>query len=80
MTSAQPSALSQRDSRISVLSRYFRVTFASLSAAASSQRPFSSSPRMRANIEDESKRGQQSQSIEPSRPTRAAVWQSPIIA
>ena len=50
------------------------------SSGASSQRPFISSPRSRAKHAPESNRGQHSQSIEPSRPTRAAVWQSPIIA
>jgi hypothetical protein len=37
-------------------------------------------PSSAAKQGDESKRGQQSQSIEPSRPTSAALWQSPISA
>ena len=44
------------------------------------QRPFSSSPSRAAKQRAESKRGRQSQSIEPSRPTSAAVCVSPIRA
>ena len=40
--------------------------------------PFRASPRIAAKQASESKAGQQSQSIDPSRPTRAAVSQSPI--
>ena len=35
-------------------------------------------PSSAAKVLSESKRGQHSQSIEPSRPTSAALWQSPI--
>ena len=45
-----------------------------------SQRPWGSSPSSAAKQAPESKRGRQSQSIEPSRPTSAAVCRSPIIA
>jgi hypothetical protein len=45
-----------------------------------SHRPCSAVPRRAAKQADESKRGQHSQSIEPSRPTRAADLQSPINA
>ena len=47
-------------------------------AGAMRQNPFPSSPRIRAKQAPESKRGRHSQSIEPSRPTRAAVWVSPM--
>ena len=49
-------------------------------AGASSQRPCSGPPSRAAKQAAESKRGQHSQSIEPSRPTSAAVSQSPISA
>jgi uncharacterized protein YndB with AHSA1/START domain len=45
-----------------------------------SHRPLSGVPSKAAKQAAESKRGQHSQSIEPSRPTKAAVLQSPIIA
>src|SRR5919107_926107 len=44
------------------------------------QWPFDSSPRSAAKQADESKRGQQSQSTDPSAPTIAAVCRSPTIA
>jgi hypothetical protein len=44
------------------------------------QRPFSGVPSKAAKQAGLSKRGQQSQSIEPCLLTRAAVWQSPISA
>jgi hypothetical protein len=44
------------------------------------QRPLSGVPTSEAKQAGLSKRGQHSQSIEPSRLTRAALWQSPIIA
>jgi hypothetical protein len=56
------------------------VTRASSSAAVSSHRPFFRSPRRAAKQAPESKRGQQSQSIEPQREMSAAVSQSPMIA
>ena len=62
--------------------RYRRSTFrtSTFSAGASFQRPFSGEPSSAAKHAPESNRGTHSQSIEPSRPTRAAVRQSPIIA
>ena len=42
--------------------------------------PFSAVPRSAAKQAGESKRGRHSQSIEPSLPTSAALWQSPISA
>ncbi len=50
------------------------------SAGATFHRPFSGDPRSAAKHAPESNRGTHIQSIEPSRPTRAAVRQSPIIA
>jgi hypothetical protein len=47
---------------------------------AMSQRPLSAVPSSAAKQAGESKRGQHSQSIQPSRPTKAAVRQSPISA
>ena len=47
---------------------------------AISQRPCSGEPSSAAKHASESKRGQHSQSIEPSRETSAAVLQSPISA
>jgi hypothetical protein len=44
------------------------------------QCPFSGVPTNAAKQAGLSKRGQQSQSMEPSRLTSAALWQSPIIA
>jgi hypothetical protein len=44
------------------------------------QQPHSSPPRRAAKHAGESKRGQHSQSIEPSRQTKAAVSPSPIMA
>src|SRR5947209_10269998 len=44
------------------------------------QRPLSSSPRSAAKHAAESKRGTQSQSLDPSSPTGAAVWVSPMSA
>ena len=48
------------------------------SAGAINHRPFSRVPSSAAKHASESKAGQHSQSIEPSRPTRAAVSLSPI--
>ena len=45
-----------------------------------SQRPLSGVPSRAAKQAPESKRGQQSQSTEPSRETSAAVWPSPMSA
>ena len=50
------------------------------STGAISQRPFSGVPSSAAKQAPESKRGKQSQSIEPPRSTSAAVCRSPISA
>jgi len=76
----EPSAVSNRVSRMSVLPRYRRVTRTASSRGAISQRPWSGVPRSAAKHASESNRGQHSQSIEPSRPTSAALSQSPISA
>jgi hypothetical protein len=52
--------------------------FAGGSAGAISHRPFPSVPSKAAKQASESKAGQHSQSIDPLRPTSAAVSQSPI--
>src|ERR1700733_1008697 len=49
-------------------------------AGAICQRPCSRPPSSAAKQAAESKRGKHNQSIDPSRPTSAAVWQSPISA
>ena len=49
-------------------------------SGAMSHRPCSGVPSSAAKHAPESKRGQQSQSTEPSREIRAAVWPSPTIA
>ena len=77
---ATPSSVSKRVSRISVSSRYFRLTRNFSVFGAIRQRPLSASPSSAAKQASESKRGQHSQSIEPSRETSAAVSQSPISA
>jgi len=49
------------------------------SAGSISHRPFFGSPTRAANTASESKRGRQSQSIDPPRLTSAAVWVLPIM-
>src|SRR5437588_135559 len=66
---ASPSFVLISVSRIRVCSRYLRVNRASRSCGAMSQRPCSGVPSSAAKQASESNRGQQSQSIEPSRPT-----------
>ncbi len=51
-----------------------------LAAGAISQRPLLASPRIAEKHAAESKRGQHSQSMEPSLETKAAVSQSPMRA
>jgi hypothetical protein len=55
-------------------------TVASLDAEQRILWPLSASPSSAAKQAAESKRGQHNQSIEPSRPTKAAVLQSPMSA
>lgn len=77
---AAPSAASNSVSSTSVPGRYRRVARGAGSAGASSQRPCSGALSSAAKQAGLSKRGQHSQSIEPSRATSAAVSQSPIKA
>ena len=80
MIRTAPSWVSNSVSKIRVPSRYLRRTPCAAAAGAISQRPCSGSPSKAAKHAPESNRGRQSQSMEPSRPTNAAVWQSPISA
>ncbi len=75
-----PVSVSKTVSRIIVPGRYCRWTRAGGSAGAMRQRPLSGVPTRAAKQAGLSNRGQHSQSIEPSRLTRAALWQSPIMA
>ena len=75
-----PSAHSNVVSRMSVSLRYARLIALGLSFGAISHRPLSLVPSSAAKQASESKDGQHSQSIEPSRLTSAAVRQSPISA
>ena len=76
-----PSGVSKSVSRIRVSPRYRRVMVGGLSETGEiSQRPLSGVPSRAAKHAPESKRGQQSQSTEPSREMSAAVWPSPISA
>ena len=74
VSSTDPPAVSKRVIRISVPSRYLRETLAG-SLGARRQRPCSRFPSSAAKQALELKRGQHSQSIEPSRLTSAAVIQ-----
>jgi hypothetical protein len=73
-----PSSVVKVVSRISVVGRYRRLIRAFACAGAMRQRPFLLFPSSAAKQASESKRGQQSQSMEPSLETSAAVSQSPM--
>ncbi len=73
MTRTAPASVSNSVSRISVPSRYRRRVHSSFATGAISQRPCPASPSKAAKHAPESKRGMHSQSMEPSRPTSAAV-------
>jgi hypothetical protein len=79
-TVTTPSAVVNVVSRTRLSGRYWRVVRTTGSSGVRSQRPWSSVPRSAAKQAGESKRGKQSQSIDPLTPTRAAVWQSPMSA
>ena len=79
-TRTMPSAVSQNVSSTSVSPRYCRRLQVPPAAGASSQWPFAPSPSSAAKQAGESNRGRHSQSIEPSRPTSAAVCRSPSSA
>ena len=80
VTSTSPSSVVQRVTSVKVSVSYERTAVAAASAGLSSHLPWSASPSSAPNTEPASKRGRQSQSIEPSSPTSAAVRQSPITA
>ena len=67
-------------SSTSVLSRYCRLRPTLAAQGAITQRPLCASPSRFAKTAGESKRGRHAQSIDPSRPTSAAVKVLPIIA
>jgi hypothetical protein len=79
-TRTAPFAVSKSVSSTSVPGRYRRSARTTSPAGASLQRPCRSSPSSAAKQAAESKRGRHSQSIDPSRPTSAAVRVSPISA
>ena len=80
ITATTPSAVSNSVSRTSVSSWYFRRTAVTLPCGATSQRPWSGVPSRAEKHAPESNRGMHIQSIDPSMPTSAAVWQSPMRA
>ena len=76
-TSATPSGVTKRVIRTFVSGTYIWRVAASPVAPILKRPPLRSS-RIAANSDGESKRGRQSQSIEPFRPTSAAVCRSPM--
>ena len=77
---ADPLSVSNSVSKMREPSRYWRRMARTGSAGEIDQCPFSAVPSRAAKQAGESKCGRQSQSIEPCFETKAAVWQSPIIA
>jgi hypothetical protein len=80
ITVTSPSSVSNLVSRTRLGPRYRRVTRRTGTDGATSHRPWSGVPRRPAKQAPESNRGKHSQSIDPSRETRAAVCVSPISA
>ncbi len=82
VTRTAPEPVSKSVSSTIEPGRYRRETFRTStdSPGATFHRPFSGVPSRAAKHAPESNRGTHSQSIDPSRPTSAAVRQSPIIA
>ena len=80
VSETEPSAVVKTVSRIKVSLRYRRVISTSLCVGAISHLPCSGPPRSAEKHAPLSKRGRHSQSIEPSRPTKAAVSQFPMTA
>ena len=78
ITRAEPSVVSKSVSSTSVPARYRRSVRVTSPAGAICQRPWLSSPSRAAKHAPESNRGRQSQSIDPLRPTSAAVRMSPM--
>ena len=79
-TRTVPSGVCQNVSSTSVSPRYCRWKQVPPAAGAIRQCPFSSSPSSAAKQAGESNCGRHSQSIDPSRPTSAAVCRSPSSA
>ncbi len=83
VTRTVPDAVSNSVSSTSESGRYQRrveMTDAGAPTGAMRQKPWLSCPSKRAKHAAESKWGRQSQSMEPSSPTSAAVCRSPITA
>src|ERR1700722_3214984 len=80
VSETEPSAVVKPVSRIKGLFRYRRVIFTSFCVGAINHLPCSGPPRSAQKHALLSKRGAHSQSIEPSRPTSAAVSQFPMTA
>src|SRR6516162_11001281 len=73
-----PSGTENSVSKTRVPSRYRRVTFGWVALGAMLQWPLSGDPNSAAKQAVESNRGKQSQSMDPLRPTRAAVALLPM--
>ena len=80
MTETTPSAVVNSVSRIKVPGWYQRVTRLIVPSGVNNHLPFSGVPSSAAKHAGESNLGKDSQSIEPFRPTSAAVSQSPMSA
>jgi hypothetical protein len=79
-TRTAPVGVSNVVSRTRLSGRYRRVVRTTGPSGAIFHRPWSGVPSRAAKQAGESNRGRQSQSIDPSVPTRATVWQSPMSA
>ena len=79
VTRATPSAVSKSVSSTRECGRYRRVVPITFPAGAIRQVPLCSVPSSPAKHAAESNRGRQSQSIDPSLPTSAAVRRSPMM-
>ena len=80
ISATDPDDVSNSVSRIIVPGQYCRVILAGEWLGVIRQRPLSGEPRSAAKQAGLSKRGQQSQSMDPALLIRAAVRQSPIRA
>jgi hypothetical protein len=80
ITRTVPSSVSNSVSKTRVLPRYRREMRFASPRGLMLQVPFVSSPRSAANTAGESKRGAQSQSMDPFLATRAAVRMLPMSA
>ena len=80
VTRTVPPLTSHSVTRTREASRYERRVARRARLGAMSQRPLSGVPSSAAKQAPESNRGRHSQSIDPSMPTSAAVWVSPMSA